>query len=918
MDKISRLIAHGLAVLFSITSSAQILTVQVGSPPAPPAALVRHDDIWSFHKGTNAPQANWQTIADATLNADWGGAAGGFGYGDNAITNIPGTSYESTMLPDMLNGYTTLFIRRTFTVGSQVDTNLHLLLTMDFDDGFVAYLDGVEIRRANTTNAIGSAVTFAQTTGANSHEASCCTSPNPATTYDLGAVSNRLAVGTHVLAIVGLNQSATSTDFHLIADLLLSSAPGGSAANNGCYVLTSTNTVFLTGTNTVAGSTRVTVNGDDSVLNPAQGAWTNSVVLMPGFNRLFIAALDNAGNLLSNLTQDIVYEPVAISVSGALAGSVSWTNSNEVIHVVGNVTVPSGAALTIGPGVVVIMSPGASILAGPGALIDLQGLETREVYFLPATSDVWNEIAADGAGSTLTIRHADISRGAVKFRNGALGLLEDSYLHEYKNGTVPIAGCTSAAEVTVRRSHFNVYHETLWQLTRMTVEASLFENANNTNSDALDFDTAPPGSVIRRSTFRFGPQQNTDAIDIGSSSFGTLIEGCLMHDFPNDKGVSIGETSYAITIRNCLMYRNDSGVAVKDGCTAMIEGSTIANNGFGFRNCNKANPGSPTGGGHITNSSNNILWGNVVSISLSNASTVVANYSDFGGTNWTGTGNISVDPLFVNAAAGDYRLQSGSPALGAGVGGANLGVTLPVGGIPMWVSNLAAISSIGNDVALSWIETADNETGFRIERSFDKVVWQIIGGTAANVTSFADTTGLAGVKYYYRVRATNDLGVSPLSNLASGQRQAINIVNGGNVGGTVSQNTCWAEGGTFTVTSSVTVANGATLFIKPGAIVQFNSGLNLTVANGGALFAEGSSNAPIRFTRNGAVTWGHLVVNGAVGSPETRISNARFEFNNRNGRSSASKNRGHPERSAAWAKAGRRGVEGSREFSRFV
>jgi len=98
----------------------------------------------------------------------------------------------------------------------------------------------------------------------------------------------------------------------------------------------------------------------------------------------------------------------------------------------------------------------------------------------------------------------------------------------------------------------------------MLVEDSLFENANNPSSDALDFDTAPQGSIIRRCTFRFGPQSNTDAIDIGSQSTATLIENCLMHDFPFDKGVSIGEDSFQITIRNCLMYRNDSGVATKD------------------------------------------------------------------------------------------------------------------------------------------------------------------------------------------------------------------------------------------------------------------------------------------------------------------------------------------------------------------
>jgi hypothetical protein len=33
--------------------------------------LVNHGDNWHYRKGTNAPQSNWKTAADASLDATW-------------------------------------------------------------------------------------------------------------------------------------------------------------------------------------------------------------------------------------------------------------------------------------------------------------------------------------------------------------------------------------------------------------------------------------------------------------------------------------------------------------------------------------------------------------------------------------------------------------------------------------------------------------------------------------------------------------------------------------------------------------------------------------------------------------------------------------------------------------------------------
>lgn len=101
-------------------------------------------------------------------------------------------------------------------------------------------------------------------------------------------------------------------------------------------------------------------------------------------------------------------------------------------------------------------------------------------------------------------------------------------------------------------------------------------------------------------------------------------------------------------------------------------------------------------------------------------------------------------------------------------------------------------------------------------------------------------------------------------------------------GVTISANTSWtAAGGPYQIDGTLTVAAGATLTIEPGATVYFGAGANLVVASGGRLVADGSASGPIHFTRVPGTTgrWGGIVINGTVGSPETRITHGHIEFN---------------------------------------
>src|SRR6266436_1112197 len=105
---------------------------------SPAQTLVSHGDNWHYRKGTNTPQSNWKSVADSGLDATWLTGNGGIGYADNTGE----TTNCQTLLTDMRNVYSTLYMRRQFTVSSAVDPNMHLVLSMDYDDGYIAFLDG--------------------------------------------------------------------------------------------------------------------------------------------------------------------------------------------------------------------------------------------------------------------------------------------------------------------------------------------------------------------------------------------------------------------------------------------------------------------------------------------------------------------------------------------------------------------------------------------------------------------------------------------------------------------------------------------------------------------------------------------------------------------------------------------------------
>lgn len=154
----------------------------------------------------------------------------------------------------------------------------------------------------------------------------------------------------------------------------------------------------------------------------------------------------------------------------------------------------------------------------------------------------------------------------------------------------------------------------------------------------------------------------------GVYSTGGTITHCVFSENNAQNGGALH--THQATIINCLFSENraaDGGGISISGGSATITNCTFSGNGTS--GCRGGGIGSLDSIVTITNC---ILWGNTglggASQIISDNSLHTVNYCNidqdvYGGNN---VGNIQMDPLFVNSAAGNYHLQNYSPCIDSG------------------------------------------------------------------------------------------------------------------------------------------------------------------------------------------------------------------------------------------------------------
>jgi hypothetical protein len=190
--------ASGLRVVHAPLGAPQAPLVGAGTP-----LPILAGATWAYFKGTVEPPATWNTIA--FNDASWLTGPSGFGYGDGD---------DATVLSDMQNGYLSVYTRRQFDVPNPAAI-AGLELRVNWDDGFVAFINGQEVARRNLAGTAGTPV--AHDIVASSHE--------QGTPVTIALSSSMLVAGTNVIAVQGHNRALDSTDLSLLVELRATNPP---------------------------------------------------------------------------------------------------------------------------------------------------------------------------------------------------------------------------------------------------------------------------------------------------------------------------------------------------------------------------------------------------------------------------------------------------------------------------------------------------------------------------------------------------------------------------------------------------------------------------------------------------------------------------------------------------------------------
>jgi len=618
-----------------------------GNPGGITETLISSGSIWKYlddgsDQGTAQDGTQWfaDPDYDDTL---WLEGPAELGYGDDTQGRPEATVVNSG---PSRNHFVTTYFRRSFDV---FDASLYstLRLRLMRDDGAVVYLNGVEAARSNMPDE---AIDFLTLASGN------LSGVDEYIFIEFEVDPNLLFTGTNIIAVEIHQALTTSADISFDLELNGIIPSGGSGA------------------------------------------------LWPGINRIRIETFDGPngmGNLLESEYIDVWYDDGNVSyISGTLTGDTTLDAVSGPWHVTNDLIVPAGSTLTIEAAATLFFDAGTGIVFQQGGRLIAEGTEYERIRLtiVPGSDSHWEGIEfrdslednrlsyidmeyGDGQGESIRIDHSQVLIDDVTWAGTEETILElDHPSLIVRNSVFP--GINDGETVHGEHIEGDEY---------LILEGNIF-GVNTSDNDVMDFLGAEwPGPIVQvlNNIFLGG---GDDGLDFDGTD--AYIEGNLFTNFHLNtsrtttcNAIATGEPQSGdsnrseITVVRNVFFDVDHAVLLKEDCFMHAENNVFVGTTEAAIQLNEVGGSSVGGPGKGAYLDGNIFWNNNKLFKHLEQATegVVINRSivpeEFIGF---GQDNIDADPLFVDAGM-DFRLKAGSPAIGTGPCGLDMGAYVPAG-----------------------------------------------------------------------------------------------------------------------------------------------------------------------------------------------------------------------------------------------
>ena len=271
-----------------------------------PRTLINQGDEFKYLIPTSEPNSNWNSLSFNDSN--WSSDSSGFGYNDED---------DATMIP---YGTQAIYLRKKFTINN-LATIASLILDMDYDDAFVAYINGNEVARANI-NGTPPAYNSGTITD---HEALIYSGGKPER-FMITDFNSILNEGENILTIQAHNISATSSDFTIIPFL---SAFFSSQNNTG---IEPPAILGLTANN-LHTNFKISASGSETIrLNNASGGLVHEIIAENLPENTSIGVSITSGAIVSYADTTPGYENSSQEYEGSVQSEVVFSNQGGLIN----------------------------------------------------------------------------------------------------------------------------------------------------------------------------------------------------------------------------------------------------------------------------------------------------------------------------------------------------------------------------------------------------------------------------------------------------------------------------------------------------------------------------------------------------------------------------------------------------------